>query len=52
MRAATPSWCTAVEWMRDKAAVRNFLAPEPHPEPAIRRSSETGVDGFLRSTSR
>ena len=37
---ATPDWRTgaAVEWTRDKVAVRNVLAPAPHPEPTSRLS--------------
>ena len=37
---------SAVEQIRDKAAVRNVLAPAPNPQPASRLSSETRVDSF------
>ena len=42
----------AVEWIRDKAAVRNVLAPVSHPKPASRFRRETRVDNFLRIASR
>ena len=38
---------SAVEYIRDKAAVRNVLAPAPHPESASRLSSDTRVDIFF-----
>ena len=43
---------SAVEYIRDKAAVSNVLAPAPNPEPASRLSSETRMDNFLRNASR
>ena len=43
---------SAVEWIRDKAAVHNVLEPAPNPEPAGRLSRETRVDSFLRNVSR
>ena len=43
---------SAVEYIRNKAAVCNVLAPAPHPEPASHLSSETRVDSFLRNASK
>ena len=43
---------SAVEKIRNKAAVCNVLAPAPHPEPASRLSSERRLDSFLRSALR
>ena len=43
---------SAVESIRDKAAVRNVLTPAPHPELASRLGSETRVNSFMRNVSR
>ena len=42
---------SAVELISDEAAMRNVLAPAPHPELASRLSSKTRVDSFLRNAS-
>jgi len=42
----------AVEWTRDKVALRNVVAPAPQPEPANGLKSAKGDVNFFRSDSR
>ena len=43
---------SALEQTKNRAAVRNVLAPAPHPDPASRLRSVTRVASFLRKVSK
>ena len=52
VRHQTCAQYSAVEYTRDRAAVRSVLAPAPQPEPASRLISATRGVSFLRNASR
>ena len=53
---AIPDWrivsYLAVEYTRDKVAMRSVLAPAPHQEPTSRLNSVTREDSFLRNATK
>jgi len=52
LRHQTGAQYSAVEWTRDRVAIRNGIPPAPQPEPASRLRSTTCDVIFLRSDSR
>ena len=52
LRHKTGAQYSAVEQIRDRATVRNVLAPAPQPEAASHLISATRVVSFLRNASR